>query len=57
MKMKNKNFRRIIEFPLNFMLHMQRRFGSVTGLVLWFGILWVVLLIVFIISIKLLQKI
>lgn len=43
--MKNKNFRRIIEFPLNSMLHMQRRFGSVTGLVLWVGVLWVVLLI------------
>lgn len=55
MKMKNihKNFRRIIEFPLNSMLHMQRRFGSVTGLVFWFGVLWVVLLIVFIIIIKL----
>ena len=41
--MKNiihKNIRRIIEFPLNSLLHMQRRFGSVTGLVLWFGVLW-----------------
>lgn len=37
-----KLFMKLYVFPYKSLLYMQRRFGYVTGAVLWIGIIWVV---------------
>lgn len=37
-----KFFMKLYVFPYKSLLYMQRRFGYVTGAVLWIGIIWMV---------------